>query len=72
MKKSTARRQERKARAEQKRTDPTITDPIDGKDWTALAGSPCLVRWEDPPEPKPQRGPRAAGHLAWGTKHAPD
>lgn len=71
MKKSTARRQERKARAEQKR-DPTITDPNGGPDWTALAGSPCLVRWEDPPEPKPQRGPRAAGHLAWGTKHAPD
>ena len=68
MKKSTARRQERKARAEQKRaTTTTIKDPNGGPDWTAHAGSPCLVRWEDAPEPKPERGPRAVGHLAWGT-----
>ena len=64
MKKSTARRTERKAKRDEKR-DPTITDPIDGKGWTIHPGA-CPVRWEDPPEPKQQpRGPRVVGQMAW-------
>lgn len=66
MKKSTARREERKAKIAEKRAT-NIKDPNGGSDWTAHAGSPFVTRWEAPPEPKPERGPRAVGHLVWGT-----
>lgn len=70
MKRSTARRQERKARRDQKHAA-TITTP-DGKEWTVHSPMTSPTCWELPPEPKQERGPRAVGHLAWGTANAPD
>ena len=70
MKKSSQRRIERQARRDQKHAA-TIATP-DGKEWTVNSPMTYPTCWEDAPEPKRERGPRAVGHLAWGTANAPD